>query len=141
MIRLGQHSTWVLVGLMCCLSSAQAADYTSLTVGTQYNGVHQPRYNPWRPQPKQWGYQGNRPDNRLATQVNAGPRRGYQPPRYSQPLSPILARQYEYRNYVQQVSPYYGVYGSYGGVPWWADPVAVPYGPWAMGNGWPGGIW
>ena len=110
---------------------AQAHDAYGTTAVTSMGASQSRQYNPWRPAPRQWG---NSPRKQRATAVQQQP--GYTPA-YVVPLHPIHARQYEYRNYVQQVNPYY----ANGGIPWWADQTAVPYGPWAAGNGWPNGIW
>ena len=81
------------------------------------------QYNPWRSAPNTgWGTQ---PQQRRSTIAHPAP----PAPRYRAPMSPIHARQFEYKNFLQQVKPYY----SNNGTPWWSDPVAVPYGPWSQG--------
>ena len=100
---------------------------TVMAAGMQ-NGSSQ--YNPWRQQPRQWGYQTRQNGNSL----ESGHAMGVRPQLpYSAPLNRIPARQFEYRRYIQQVNPYYS-----NQMPWWSDPVAVPYGPWSLGNN---GIW
>jgi hypothetical protein len=108
---------------------AQAHDSYGTTAVTSMGTSQQKQYNPWRPVPRQWGGQHKQRATTVQQQAYT--------PAYAVMPHPIHARQYEYRNYVQQVNPYYGN----GGIPWWSDPVAVPYGPWAIGNGWPNGLW
>lgn len=134
-MNLSQHcSTSLCLALLLTGSAAQAMDYGVVSVGVQAsgnNGVQQERYNPWRPQPKQWGFNNDR--QQLQTRPMVQPQ-----PVYVYPVHPIHSRQVEYRGYLQQFGAYYG---NQGGLPWWADQSAVPYGPWAAGNGWPNGIW
>ena len=122
------------------MSTAQAAGNFVQSVGAQNNGVYASQYNPWRPQPKQWGYGHNNNGNGNAERSMPQPLYSeplYSVPLHAVPLAPIPARQYEYRRYIQEVNPYYDMSG---GLPWWAGSGAAPYGP-AMGNGWPNGIW
>ena len=106
-------------------------------VNSHARGVVHARYNPWRPQPQQNNHQQQSFHAHTAgepLQIQVAPsvvQRVY-------PLNPLHQRQGEYRNYVH----HYNTPAGFGtGIPWWSDPVAVPYGPWAIGNGWPGGIW
>lgn len=93
------------------------------------SSASQPKqYNPWRPIPRGWGNHHKHSAVMVQKAI---------PLVYAVPMHPIHARQFEYRNYVQQVNPYYGN----GGLPWWSDTTAVPYGPWSQGNGWPNGLW
>jgi len=109
------------------ISTAQAS-------GMYSNGTQASQYNPWRPQPQQWGYQNGWHENR------AEPRQSESVSRqsiYSTPPSPVIpARQFEYRHFIHQVSPYYG-----NQMPWWTDHNAVPYGPWSLGNSGVNGFW
>jgi len=110
---------YLLIALLPCMlwiSTAQAS-----------------QYNPWRPQPQQWGNQHRQGDNGLETRQTMGVKPQQH---YSAPLNRIPARQFEYRHYMQQVSPYYS-----NQMPWWSDPVAVPYGPWSTGNDGSNGFW
>ena len=125
----------VLSGLFC-MSAAHAAGNFVQSSGAQNTDVRASHYNPWRPQPRQWGYQKN--SNGNAHRDSGQARYITHRPRYAIPLSHIPARQFEYRRYVQEVTPYYNTGG---GLPWWAGSGAAPYGPWAIGNGWPNGIW
>jgi len=118
------------------LSVAHASGNVVQSAGIHNNGVRAAQSNPWRPQPRQWGYQNNR--NGYG-QRDSGRAYSITPqPHYAIPLSHIPARQFEYRYFVQQMQPYYGVGG---GLPWWAGSGAATYGPWAVGNGWPNGVW
>jgi hypothetical protein len=119
----------LLSGLSTVSLVSQAHDSYGTAAVTSIGVSQQKQYNPWRPVPRQWGRQHKQRATAVQQQGNM--------PAYVVTPSPIHARQYEYRNYVQQVNPYDGN----GGIPWWADPVAVPYGPWAIGNGWPNGLW
>jgi len=126
----------VVLTSLSCVSTAQAADYF-MSQQTQGNNGYSSQYNPWRPQPQRWGYQqrqyySNQSGNGRLTSYTPQPRQ------YAAPISQIQARQFEYRRYVQQVNPYYGTNN---GLPWWADQNAVPFGPAAIGNGWPNGLW
>ncbi len=121
----------MLLGLSC-VSTVQAAGNFAQSAGAHNNGVYVSEYNPWRPQPKQWGYQ-NRQSNGNA--YIAQPNYIQRPPSYPALLNYIPARRYEYRRYVQETNPYYDMNG-----PWWAGSGAAPYGP-ATGNGWPNGLW
>jgi len=115
--------------LILVLTGAFVAS-TAQAVGMQNSGAYASQYNPWRPQPQQWGYQNR--DNRNMRQTE-----GVMPqPLYGTPQSLIPARQYEYRRYIQQVNPYYN-----NQMPWWSDQVAVPYGPWSLGNNGSNGFW
>ena len=118
---------FVMLAAVSFMSTAQAT-------GMQNSGVQASQYNPWRPQPQQWGAQNGRNNNH----ANTGQSIGIRPqPLYSAPVNPVIpARQFEYRRYIQQVNPYYG-----NQMPWWSDPVAVPYGPWSFGNNGSNGFW
>jgi len=120
---------------LCCMSTAQAVGNYVQSAGTQHNGVYASQYNPWRPQPKQWGYQNKQRNGNAYTMQ---PRNVLGQPAHAAPLNYISARRYEYRRYVQEVNPHYDMNG---GLPWWAGSGAAPYGPWAIGNGWPNGLW
>lgn len=122
------------------MSAAQAGGNFMQSAGVQGNGVYSPQYNPWRPQPQQWGYQNrqqNRQNNSNGNGYAAQTHNVMPQSSYAIPLSHIPARQYEYQRYVQQVNPYYNTGG---GLPWWAGQGAAPYGPWSIGNGWPNGL-
>ncbi|WP_126456381.1 hypothetical protein [Sulfuriflexus mobilis] len=119
----------LLAGLSGVSLPARAHDGYGATAMASMGASQHRQYNPWRPVPRQWG-------GRYKQRTAAVQQQGYTPA-YAVPLHPIHARQYEYRNYIQQVNPYYGN----GGIPWWADPVAVPYGPWAIDNGGSNGLW
>ena len=143
------HHVLVVIGTgLLCSSTVHASGEHSHTAGMKNHSGYSSQYNPWRAQPRQhrgyWGStaqsvngNGNGSMQRLPRQASVTMpqptvRRSYMP------QSPIPARQHEYRSYIQQVNPYYS--GANSG-PWWSDPVAVPYGPWATGNGWPNGLW
>jgi len=131
-----QFSVVMLSGLFC-ISTAQAAGNFSQSAGVRNNGAQASQYNPWRPQPRQWGYQNKRNNGNGNGNGHAGQTHyGMPQSRYVIPQSPIPSRRYEYRRYIQEVNPYYDSAG-----PWWAGHGAAPYGPWAIGNGWPNGIW
>ena len=98
------------------------------------------QYNPWRKQP-------NNGWSRAVQQGSSGQHVQVLTPAQAVTVHPLYMRKIEYRDYLGRYgvggygngygySPYYG-----GGLPWWSDPVAVPYGPWATGQGWPNGIW
>ena len=106
---------------------------TALATGIYGSGGVASQYNPWRPQVQQWGY-SNQNNGRSHVSPHAEGTMPY--PLYAVPMSRIPARQFEYRRYIQQVNPYYSHQ-----VPWWSDPVAVPYGPWAFGNNGVNGFW
>jgi len=97
--------------------------------GIQQNGVQASQYNPWRPQPQQWG--GQHRQNYQAQSYGVMPQS-----LYPVPQSLIPARQFEYRRYIQQVNPYYS-----NPMPWWSDQSAVPYGPWSKGGPGSGSFW
>ena len=123
-MKLNTKLSILLLSSVFCVTAVQAS-------GAQNNGVYASQYNPWRPQPQNWGYQ-NRSHNRAAAQGM-----GVRPqPLYAAPLSRIPARQFEYRGYIKQVNPYYS-----NQMPWWSDQAAVPYGPWALGNSGSKGFW
>jgi len=138
-----QWAVMIGAGLLCSGQVFASGQY-SHAAGMQNHSGYSSQYNPWRAQPQRhrgyWGQNnsGNvnsstrRPQQAWLTPLQPTVRRSYMP------QSPIPARQHEYRSYIQQVNPYYS--GSNSG-PWWSDPVAVPHGPWAIGNGWPNGIW
>ena len=124
-------SALILFVLVTCMPVSQAAGNGMLLVTEKNSGVQPMRVNPWRAQAQRRGYMnGNGP---ARVQVIQAPQ-----PAYAIPVHPIHSRQVEYRGYLQQFGTYYG---NHGGVPWWANQQAVPYGPWAIGNGWPNGIW
>ena len=129
-----QLSVVILLGVFCA-STAQALDNFTQSASGQHTGVYASHYNPWRPQPKQWGYQ-DRPNHNHGNGYAPQPYNAQQPV-YAAPLSHIPARRYEYRRHVQAVNPYYDTGG---GLPWWAGTGAAPYGPWSIGNGWPNGL-
>lgn len=120
----------------CYLNTAWATDYFVQQAGADSRG-YSSQYNPWRPQPPRWGYQRHQGNvNYFAGDSSANSARQLR--RYAAPISQIQARQFEYQRYVEQVRPYYGMNN---GLPWWADQSQVPYGPWAIGSGWPNGLW
>lgn len=90
------------------------------------NTIQAAQYNPWRPMPQQWGYQGRVISN---NSIVTRPAYGTAPQRLNPvPLNRISARQFEYRRYIQEMDPYYS-----NKMPWWSDQSAVPYGPWSKG--------
>jgi len=102
----------MLLGLFC-MSTVQAAGNVMAPVA----GVYSQQHNPWRMQ--QRGYVESNNNNVQAQQFNAAP------------LNLIPLRQYEYRRYVQQLSPYYEMHG---GLPWWTGSGAIPNGYWPSTN-------
>jgi hypothetical protein len=94
------------------------------------------RFNPWRTRPGHINRQQQVHQHAVGDPLRVQPVPSVVQPAYS--LHPLYQRQVEYRDYVHHYNTPYG-FGS--GLPWWSDPVAVPYGPWAFSNGWPGGIW
>ncbi len=97
--------------------------------------VHE-RYNPWRARPGHINRQQQIQQHATGEPLRVQPVAPVIQPVY--PLSPLYQRQVEYRDYVHL---YNTPYLPGAGLPWWSDPLVVPYGPWAFGNGWPGGIW
>jgi len=133
-MKRNSHLLFMMLVVVFPVSTAQAA-------GMQNNGVYASHYNPWRPQPPQWGIQNGQNDIHVEERqhhVEAWHDFGVRSkPLYSAPVNTVIpARQFEYRRYIQQVNPYYG-----NQMPWWSDPVAVPYGPWSFGNNGINGFW
>jgi len=144
-MKLNRHVLLVISAGLLCSSATHASGGHSYATGTHNHAGYSSQYNPWRAQPRsRRGYWGSSEQSGNGNGLVKWPRQ----PRVTMPQptvrraylpqSPIPARQHEYRSYIQQVNPYYSGHNS---GPWWSDPVAVPYGPWATGNGWPNGLW
>jgi len=120
-----------------------SAEYPA-AAGMQQQPGYSSQYNPWRKQQPQhrgyWGQNNNGNGHRSIPTPQQGMRTPFQPTvrQVYMPQSPIPARQHEYRSYIQQVNPYYSGHNT---GPWWSDSGAIPNTPWAIGNGWPNGIW